>query len=69
MESTKSAVKSSKTAGGAAKTKAYVPVPKTLRRGKRNVILEEIPVEEEEQEDEEPVLGTEEDVLRDQLSG
>ncbi|PIC52505.1 hypothetical protein B9Z55_002587 [Caenorhabditis nigoni] len=39
-----------------------VPTPKALRRGKRNVILEEIP------DDSEPVMGTEEDVLREQLA-
>ncbi|PIC52506.1 hypothetical protein B9Z55_002587 [Caenorhabditis nigoni] len=60
LEPTKSAAKNTKTS--AAKTKGYVPTPKALRRGKRNVILEEIP------DDSEPVMGTEEDVLREQLA-
>uniref|UniRef100_A0A1I7T856 Fibrous sheath-interacting protein 1 n=1 Tax=Caenorhabditis tropicalis TaxID=1561998 RepID=A0A1I7T856_9PELO len=60
LESTKSAAKNTKTVSGS-KTKAYVPTPKTLRRGKRNVILEEIP-------DDSGSLGTEEDILREQLA-
>ncbi|CCD68629.1 Conserved secreted protein [Caenorhabditis elegans] len=59
LESTKGAtVKSTKSSSS--KTKGYVPTPKALRRGKRNVILDEIP-------DDSSVLGTEEDVLREQL--
>lgn len=63
LDSTKSAAKSTKSGGSAAatKTKGYVPTPKTLRRGKRNVILEEIP-------DDLDIPGTEEDVLREQLA-
>ncbi|CAI2300243.1 unnamed protein product [Caenorhabditis sp. 36 PRJEB53466] len=62
LESTKSASKGTKTVSSTGKTKGYVPAPKSLRRGKRNVILEEIP-------DGIPaVLGSEEDVLREQLA-
>ncbi|EFP02794.1 hypothetical protein CRE_28503 [Caenorhabditis remanei] len=63
LESTKSTAKHTKTiSGSATKTKEYVPTPKTLRRGKRNVILEEIP------DNAGTVMGTEEDVLREQLA-
>lgn len=63
LESTKNAAKNTKSVSASAtKTKGYVPTPKALRRGKRNVILEEIP------DDSGSILGTEEDVLREQLA-
>lgn len=65
LESTKSAAKNTKTVSAAAtRTKGYVPAPKTLRRGKRNVILEEIP----DESDAADLGATEEDVLREQLA-
>ncbi|EGT42249.1 hypothetical protein CAEBREN_18098 [Caenorhabditis brenneri] len=63
LESTKGAAKNTKqVSASATRTKGYVPAPKSLRRGKRNVILEEIP------DDSTGSMGTEEDVLREQLA-
>lgn len=63
LDSTKNAVKNTKSvSGSASKTKGFVPAPKSLRRGKRNVILEEIP------DDSGAAVGTEEDILREQLA-